>query len=124
MSDEATRVLHVLEDWCREAQVSPADGTEEAGLAVCAVIMLHPLLPHPTDVLHCVVNELLRRLSRVQHLVVTTERVLLTRVGVAGRRRYERSGVRHERESVMLPPAVKAAVALFDAPGGMSRRVA
>lgn len=122
MSPEAMRVSAVLDDICRESGVSPADPTEEAGRALHAAILAHPLLPPAHDVVCCPLAELVRRLSRVPHLVVTTERVLLTRVGGAERRIAGRAEFR--RESVMLPPAIRSAVAQLDAPGGLSRRAA
>lgn len=114
MSPEAQRVHDALNELYTFAGVFPAD--PGAGPRLRAAILAHPLLPAAHDIASgCVLSELLRRMARVEHLVVTTERVLLTRVGGA----EPRHGGRAEfgRESVMHSAALRSAIQLLDQPG-------
>ncbi len=122
MSPEAVRVKDALVLICARAGVSPGDGSPEAGHLVRAWVLAHHLQPAAHERLHCPTHELLARLANVEHVCVTTDRVFLTRVKTDPLPGRSNGGAGHARESVALPAAVKAAVRLFDKPGGMERR--
>ena len=121
MSHDAIKVRAVLEDICRAAGVSPADPSPEAGYEVWAALERAGLMPLDTEVLNCPLNTLLVRLVYPGDrdpgckLAVTTGRVVLTRVLTEPLAvRATSKGAGHGREFVPLPPAVKAAVAIYD----------
>lgn len=122
MSHDAIKVAAVLDDICRAAGVSPADPSPEAGYEVWAALERAGLMPLDAEVLNCPLNTLLLALVYPGDpdpgckLAVTSERVVLTRVKTdpLARDNYLGRGAGHGREFVPLPPAVKAAVAIYD----------
>ena len=130
-SPDAIRVAAVLDDLARAARVNPDDGTPDAGAQVFAAIERAGLMPLEQDVLNCPLNELLLELAFPGsepgefRVAVTATLVVLTRQKTEPLGATSKGpGKGYAREFVPLPPALVAAVALYDRRGWTLRRVA